>query len=55
MAKNIRVIDPCYEEITKMYEEVKRDKKKRGIVSKTTYSQIICNLIKSFKKQDATS
>ncbi|HWQ96122.1 MAG TPA: hypothetical protein VN368_01995 [Candidatus Methylomirabilis sp.] len=49
MSKMVNLIEPCYEQLEKLKEEIKEGKIACGEKEKTTYSEIICMLLKYYK------
>jgi hypothetical protein len=46
---NIQLIQPCYNELEKLKAEIIAEKKARGEPTKTTFSEVVCMLIKERK------
>jgi len=46
---NIQLIQPCYNELEKLKVQIIAEKKARGEPTKTTFSEVVCMLIKERK------
>ena len=45
---NIQLIQPCYNELEKIKAQMKEDKKSKDEPTKTTFSEVVCMLIKNY-------
>ena len=48
----ISLTQDCYESLRKIREEVREQKKQKGVPEKTTFSEIVCMVIKEHKKEE---
>ena len=48
----ISLTQDCYESLKTIREEIKEQKKQKGVPEKTTFSEIVCMVIKEHKKEE---
>jgi hypothetical protein len=48
----ISLTQDCYESLKTIREEIKEQKKQKGIPQKTTFSEIVCSFIREHEKEE---
>jgi hypothetical protein len=48
----ISLTQDCYESLRKIREEMREQKKQNGVPQKTTFSEIVCMVIREHKKEE---
>lgn len=48
----ISLTQDCYESLRQIREEMREQKRQRGVPEKTTFSEIVCTFIREHKKEE---
>jgi len=48
----ISLTQDCYESLRKIREEMREQKRQKGVPEKTTFSEIVCSFIREYEKKE---